>query len=262
MCDDIQKKEIFVHFCHSTASSSPLQRSRRYKSLTQNPIFGVSGTSENQLMHAFPKRGGKGPGATPTTRRIKSSEEMENYEVLLTTGLQDVEYRSGSEKVSLGDILNDFPQQRFGVDTYERIETGMIMTNKIDAQKNFNSNVENMSRSITHLPICCLVGVPPIYLRCLIGYIRTAPCSTLMKDLLGGGTYSRDNVLVDEKKSISLPDKDLPGFWSGINGYESGPSEPSGSATKWHHNITIMAGARMLPNGINSLRYESIGYNR
>ncbi|KAL0907839.1 hypothetical protein M5K25_022282 [Dendrobium thyrsiflorum] len=47
-----------------------------------------------------------------------------------------------------------------------------------------------------------------------------------------------------------------------INGYDLGSSEPSGSAAKRHHNITIMANARMLPNGIKSLRYESIGYNR
>ncbi|KAL0923832.1 hypothetical protein M5K25_004611 [Dendrobium thyrsiflorum] len=47
-----------------------------------------------------------------------------------------------------------------------------------------------------------------------------------------------------------------------INSYDSGPSEPSGSTAKWHHDITVMASARMLPNGIKSLRYESIEYNR
>ncbi|KAL0925565.1 hypothetical protein M5K25_003915 [Dendrobium thyrsiflorum] len=77
---------------------------------------------------------------------IKSSEEMENYEVLLTIGLQGAEFL----KVEM-DIK-----------------------------------------------------------RCLISCIRTAPCSILMKVPLGGGTYSRDSILVDEKKDISLPDKDLP----------------------------------------------------
>ncbi|KAH0450353.1 hypothetical protein IEQ34_021045 [Dendrobium chrysotoxum] len=33
-------------------------------------------------------------------------------------------------------------------------------------------------------------------------------------------------------------------------------------AVKWHHYIMVMARARMLPNGIKSLRYESIGYDR
>ncbi|KAK8915883.1 Helicase protein MOM1 [Platanthera zijinensis] len=42
-------------------------------------------------------------------------------------------------KVSLGDILDDFLHQRFGDDSYERIENGMIMAKKVAAIENFNS---------------------------------------------------------------------------------------------------------------------------
>ncbi|KAL0904212.1 hypothetical protein M5K25_026292 [Dendrobium thyrsiflorum] len=237
----------------------------------------------------------------------------------------------GSEKVSLGDMLDDFLQQRFGVDTYERIETGMIMAKKVAALKKFNnkesgrfafliekraclpsvkllsvdaiilfnsdwnplndlrslhkitvesqnncirvfrfytsytveekllklakediildSSIESISRSITHLllgwgstylfqmldrlhvssnPIgisepsfekFCLNDVILEILTLLPGKTetsKTAPCSILMKAPLSGGTYSRDSVLVGEKEDISLPDKDLPSFWSGL----------------------------------------------
>ncbi|KAL0912808.1 hypothetical protein M5K25_016216 [Dendrobium thyrsiflorum] len=47
-----------------------------------------------------------------------------------------------------------------------------------------------------------------------------------------------------------------------INSYDSEPSKPSGSAAKWHHDIMVMASARMLPNDTKSLRYESIEYSR
>lgn len=42
------------------------------------------------------------------------------------------------------------------------------------------------------------------------------PCSFLMKAQLSRGAYSRNSVLVGEKEGISLPDKDLPIFWSGL----------------------------------------------
>ncbi|PKA60165.1 Helicase protein MOM1 [Apostasia shenzhenica] len=44
----------------------------------------------------------------------------------------------GPVKISLGDILDDFLQQRFGVDSYERIETRLIMSKKLTAQNMFN----------------------------------------------------------------------------------------------------------------------------
>ncbi|KAL0914065.1 hypothetical protein M5K25_017570 [Dendrobium thyrsiflorum] len=45
----------------------------------------------------------------------------------------------GPGKISLGDILDDFLQQRFGIDSYERIESGLIMTKKVAALKMFNN---------------------------------------------------------------------------------------------------------------------------
>ncbi|PKU83925.1 uncharacterized protein LOC110102857 isoform X2 [Dendrobium catenatum] len=45
----------------------------------------------------------------------------------------------GPGKISLGDILDDFLQQRFGVDSYERIESGLILTKKVAAMKMFNN---------------------------------------------------------------------------------------------------------------------------
>jgi len=71
-----------------------------------------------------------------------------------------------------------------------------------------NSSIESISSGITHL----LPGWGfPIYFICLIGRIKTTPCSILMKDPLSGEIYSRDNILASEK-GISLPDKDLPSF--------------------------------------------------
>ncbi|XP_020698579.1 uncharacterized protein LOC110111166 isoform X2 [Dendrobium catenatum] len=237
----------------------------------------------------------------------------------------------GSEKVSLGDMLDDFLQQRFGVDTYERIETGMIMAKKVAALKKFNnkesgrfafliekraclpsvkllsvdaiilfnsdwnplndlrslhkitvesqnnfirvfrfytsytveekllmlakediildSSIESISRSVTHMllgwgscylfqlldrlhanssPIgisepsfekLCLSDVILEILTLLPGKTETSKpvsCSILMKAPLSGETYSRDSVLLGEKEGISLPDKDLPSFWSGL----------------------------------------------
>ncbi|PKU76104.1 hypothetical protein MA16_Dca011472 [Dendrobium catenatum] len=52
------------------------------------------------------------------------------------------------------------------------------------------------------------------------------------------------------------------GKMDSVNGYDPGPSEPSGFAAKWHHEIPVMDNANMLLIGIKSLRYESIEYDR
>ncbi|XP_020580653.1 uncharacterized protein LOC110024818 isoform X2 [Phalaenopsis equestris] len=237
----------------------------------------------------------------------------------------------GPGKFSLGDILDDFLQQRFGVDSYERIETGLVMAKKVAALKMFNnkesgrfvfliekraclpsvklhfvdavilfdsdwnplndlrslqkisiesqhncikvfrlytaftveerllmfakqstfidSNVESISRNITQ----SLLGWGASYLfrkldqfhsssttACIsepsfdklrlndvileilsefpeiVEISRIVPRSIVMKAQQSGAGYTGNIILVGEKEANSLPDKDMPCFWSGL----------------------------------------------
>ncbi|KAL0912146.1 hypothetical protein M5K25_018099 [Dendrobium thyrsiflorum] len=138
------------------------------------------------------------------------------------------------------DILVDFLRQRFGVDTYERIETSMIMAKNVASLKKFN----NKESGIFAFPIEKHDCLPSVKLLSVDAIILVNSDWNPLNDL---------RSLRMLRGSINKPR---------INGYDSGPSEPSGSAAKWHHDIKVMASACMFSNDIKSLRYESIGYNR
>uniref|UniRef100_A0A251SJT8 Putative helicase n=2 Tax=Helianthus annuus TaxID=4232 RepID=A0A251SJT8_HELAN len=46
---------------------------------------------------------------------------------------------SGKDSTSIGDILDDFVRQRFGADSYERVDAGMMLSKKQVALSNFNN---------------------------------------------------------------------------------------------------------------------------
>ncbi|KAG1361556.1 helicase protein MOM1 [Cocos nucifera] len=49
---------------------------------------------------------------------------------------------SGTGRNSIGDILDDFLHQRFGADSYERVESGLIMSKKLAALNMFNDKAK------------------------------------------------------------------------------------------------------------------------
>jgi len=48
----------------------------------------------------------------------------------------------GAGKDSIGDILDDFIRQRFGPDSYERVDSGLIMSKKLSALSKFNDKAK------------------------------------------------------------------------------------------------------------------------
>ncbi|KAK8944366.1 Helicase protein MOM1 [Platanthera zijinensis] len=66
----------------------------------------------------------------------KILQEMRSRELRVVILFQSL---GGHGKISLGDILDDFLQQRFGVDSYERIESGLVRTKKLASLNMFNS---------------------------------------------------------------------------------------------------------------------------
>nr|XP_029123602.1 helicase protein MOM1 isoform X3 [Elaeis guineensis] len=69
----------------------------------------------------------------------KILKEMKNRGLRVLILFQSI---SGTGRNSIGDILDDFLHQRFGADSYERVESGLIMSKKLAALNMFNDKAK------------------------------------------------------------------------------------------------------------------------
>ncbi|CAD6226963.1 unnamed protein product [Miscanthus lutarioriparius] len=108
----------------------------------------------------------------------------------------------------MGDILDDFVRQRFGYESYERVERGLLLQKKQTAMNMFNDwNPMNDLRALQKLW--------SFYQNYSISKVElsTEPGNAAISQAyLRGSFYSRAIVVAGESEGISSVDGDLPKF--------------------------------------------------
>ncbi|KAG2608795.1 uncharacterized protein LOC120702311 isoform X2 [Panicum virgatum] len=113
----------------------------------------------------------------------------------------------------IGDILDDFVRQRFGFESYERVERGLLLQKKQTAMNMFNDKTSEFSTKLPNK----------------VELSNEMDNAVISQAYLRGSFYFRDTVVVGEMEGIESVDGDLPKFWA----YWS--TLLNGRSPRWQH---------------------------